>query len=307
MKRPRSNARVKKRFKRIYVEISNICNIQCSFCPIVERPKEIMSLEHYQKILNQMIPLTDDICLHLMGEPLAHPKISEIMQQTSESGGKVQITTNGLLIQKLGKMLLAQGSLRQINFSLQAFKDNFPDRPISGYLDPIIEFTKECFIHRPDVYINYRMWNFGDKSFKENKELITYLEEKLRWNNLNSKVDVAHIKSKKVFKDRKLYLHFDSRFEWPSAHFPIRSERGTCLGLRNHFGIHADGSLVPCCLDKEAVITLGNVFEDSIESIIDSDRAVSMREGFERGELVDDLCKRCTFIQRFDSKLKENN
>lgn len=295
---------MEKRFKRIYVEISNICNVQCSFCPIVERPKEIMSLEHYQKILNQIVGLTDDICLHLMGEPLAHPRIEEIMRKTSDAGGKVQITTNGLLIQKLGPMLLAQASLRQINFSLQAFKDNFPHRPLSDYLDPIIEFTKECFVKRQDIYINYRMWNFGDQSFKENEELINYLEKSLKWNQVNRKVDVANIKSKKVFNDHRLYLHFDSRFEWPSPDFPIRSDKGTCQGLRNHFGIHADGSVVPCCLDKEAVITLGNAFEDSIESIIDSNRARLMREGFERGELVDDLCQRCTFIKRFESKLK---
>jgi len=298
---------VGKRFKRIHVEISNICNVQCSFCPIVERPKEIMGVEQYQKILNQIVPLADDICLHLMGEPLAHPKIEELMEKTSEAGGKVQITTNGLLIQRLGEMLIEQESLRQINFSLQAFKDNFPDRPLSGYLDPIIQFTRECFSRRPDVYINYRMWNYGDQSFKENEELINYLEKELSWDKLNREVDVSHIKSKKVFLNHKLYLHFDSRFEWPSPHFPIRSDKGTCQGLRNHFGIHADGSVVPCCLDKEAVITLGNAFEDSIESIIDGVRARSMREGFERGELVEDLCKRCTFIQRFDSKLKGND
>ncbi len=263
-----------------------------------------MALDQYQKILDQLVPLTDDICLHLMGEPLAHPKIKEIMERTSLAAGKVQITTNGLLIKKLGGMLLSQSCLRQINFSLQAFKDNFPERPLSEYLDPIIEFSKFCFSQRPDVYINYRMWNFGDKSFQENEELINYLEEKLQWDKLNREVDVSHIKSKKVFTDKKLYLHFDSRFEWPSPHFPKRSDKGTCQGMRNHFGIHADGSVVPCCLDKEAVISLGNAFEESIESIIDGHRATAIREGFERGELVEDLCKRCTFIQRFDSKLK---
>jgi len=69
-----------KRFKRIHVEISNICNVQCSFCPIVERPKEIMGLDKYKIILDQIVSLAEDICLHLMGEPLAHPKILEIFK-----------------------------------------------------------------------------------------------------------------------------------------------------------------------------------------------------------------------------------
>ena len=293
-----------KRFKRVHVEISNICNVQCSFCPIVERPKEIMAIDQYQKIVDQLVPLTDDICLHLMGEPLAHPKIKEILNLTSKASGKVQITTNGLLIKKLGTLLLEQDCLRQINFSLQAFKDNFPDRPLSDYLDPIIEFTEKCFAQRPEVYINFRMWNFGDESYKQNSELINYLENKMKWTGLNREVDVSHRKSKKVYTDKRLYLHFDSRFEWPSPHFPIRSDKGTCQGMRNHFGIHADGTVVPCCLDKEALIDLGNVFENDLGDIIDGTRAVAIKNGFERGELVEDLCKKCTFIKRFDSKLK---
>ncbi len=293
-----------KRFKRVHVEISNICNVQCSFCPIVERPKEIMSLEQYQKILTQVVPLTDDICLHLMGEPLAHPQIEKILKLTSADHGKVQITTNGILIKKLGSMLLEQTSLRQINFSLQAFKDNFPDRPLSGYLDPIIDFTLECFSKRPDVYINYRLWNFGDRSFEENSEVIDYLANALEWGTIKKEVDVSHIKSKRIFSDKKLYLHFDSRFDWPSPEFPPRSEQGTCQGMRNHFGIHADGTVVPCCLDKEAVINLGNIFESSLSEIIDGVRATAIKEGFEKGLLVEDLCKRCTFIKRFDSKLR---
>ncbi len=292
-----------KRFKRVHVEISNICNVQCSFCPIVERPKEIMDELQYQRILDQLVPLTDDICLHLMGEPLAHPKFESLMERSSLAGAQVQITTNGILIKRLGKMLLNQSSLRQINFSLQAFKDNFPERPLSDFLDPIIDFTLNCFKDRPDVYINYRLWNFGDKSFSENEEVLDYLEAKLNWGELNRNVEVAHIKSKKIFKDRKLYLHFDSRFDWPSENFPLRSEQGTCQGLRNHFGIHADGTVVPCCLDKEAVIKLGNAFEQSIEDILSSDRSLAIKNGFENGRLVEDLCKRCTFIKRFDSKL----
>jgi len=234
------------------------------------------------------------------------PTFLEILNLTSNAGGKVQITTNGLLIKKLGTNLLAQPSLRQINFSLQAFKDNFPNRPLSEYLDPIIEFTKKCTVERPDVYINFRMWNYGDKSFEENKELIDYLQSQFKWENLNRNVDVSHIKSKKIFEDKKLYLHFDSRFDWPSPDFPKRSEKGTCQGLRNHFGIHANGEVVPCCLDKEAVINLGNVFDKSLDDILNSERACSIKEGFEKGILVEDLCQRCTFIKRFDSKLKQS-
>ncbi len=287
-----------KPYKRIHIEISNICNVQCSFCPIVERPKDIMSLAAFEKTLVDAIPLSDDICLHLMGEPLAHPQFLEILEISRQHQASLQITTNGLLIKKYEDELLKGETVRQINFSLQAFKDNFPDRPIETYLDPIIEFTKKSFELNPDQYINFRLWNHGVKSFRENEEIIDYLEKALQF-KMKREVDPGHIKSKKVINDKRLYFHFDSRFEWPSPHFPKHSEKGTCQGLRNHVGIHSDGTVVPCCLDKEAVINLGNVFERPLKEILTSERAVRMKQGFEEGILVEDLCQRCTYIKRF--------
>lgn len=285
-------------FQRVHIEISNICNVQCSFCPVVERPKDIMPLEKFSNLLDQVVPITKDVCLHLMGEPLAHPDFSNFLKTATEKKASLQITTNGLLIKKYTDLIINSKCVRQINFSLQAFKDNFPERPLSEFLDPIITFTEECFRREPDIFINYRLWNHGDQSFSENEDIIQYLEEKLSF-TLKRTVDVGGIKSKKVFLDKRLYFHFDSRFEWPSPNFPKRSDKGTCHGLRNHFGIHADGTVVPCCLDKEATIKLGNAFDDSIDSILLSDRAVKIAKGFERGELVEDLCQKCTYIKRF--------
>lgn len=290
-----------KPYKRIHIEISNICNVQCSFCPIVERPKDIMSCSEFQDVLRQANPLSEDICLHLMGEPLAHPDFEQLLKISNEHKASLQITTNGLLIKRYGEFLRTDDTVRQINFSLQAFKDNFPNRPIGEYLDPIVQYTKEAFEKCPDQYINYRLWNHGAESFEENEEIINYLEMALNF-KLKREVDPGHIKSKKVFKDKRLYFHFDSRFDWPSPHFPISSKEGTCQGLRNHFGIHADGTVVPCCLDKEAVIDLGNVFSKPLAEILSSPRATAIKNGFEEGRLVEDLCQRCTYIKRFQKK-----
>lgn len=288
-------------FKRIHLEISNICNVQCSFCPIVDRPKEVMSLSQIEQSILQIKPLTEDICLHLMGEPLAHPQFEEILKICDHHQTQIQITTNGILTKKYTDLLLSSSSLRQINFSLQAFKDNFPERNIDEYLKPILRFTERSFEERPELYINYRLWNHGIETFKENEEFFLKFESFFDV-KINRNVDPGHIKSKKILESKRLYLHFDSRFEWPNPNFPKRSEKGTCQGLRNHFGIHADGTVVPCCLDKEAVINLGNVFETGVSDILNSPRAQAIKNGFEAGELVEDLCQRCTFISRFDKK-----
>ncbi len=285
-------------YKRAHLEISNICNVQCSFCPIVERPKDIMSLKDFSSILSQLTPISEDVCLHLMGEPLAHPEFTEILNIGEEQKASFQITTNGLLIHRYEDLILKGSAVRQINFSLQAFKDNFPDRNLCDYLNPVLSFTEKARSLRPDLYINFRLWNLKEGESDENEEVFRYLEDFFSI-EINRQVDPSFRKSKKLLKNARVYLHFDSRFEWPSLDFPIVSEVGRCHGLRNHFGIHADGTVVPCCLDKEATINLGNALESSVEDILNSPRARSIREGFENGILVEEMCQKCTFRKRF--------
>jgi len=288
------------RFKRVHIEISNICNVQCSFCPIVSKPKTILSLEKFEYILKEVAPIADDVCLHLLGEPLAHPNFEDIVHICDLYGVSIQLTTNGLLIERYSDLLLKSTSLRQINFSLQVFKDNFPDKDPIPYLQKVFSFTQNAFMHNPDLYINYRLWDTGTI---DNEDYLSMIENEFDV-SLKRAVDTSGIKSKKVLN--RLYMHFDSRFDWPSPLFPKRSEVGTCYGLVNHFGIHADGTVVPCCLDKDAVIDLGNIFKTPIINILNSERASSIKLGFEKGVLVEELCQKCTFIKRFDKKNAQN-
>ncbi len=96
-----------------------------------------------------------------------------------------------------------------------------------------------------------------------------------------------------------MYLHFDTRFEWPDLENKSFGSNGRCNGLIGHIGIQADGTVVPCCLDKEAILNLGNCLETPLSDILNDKRATEMRDGFNNGKLVEDLCKRCDFIKRF--------
>lgn len=282
-------------FKKINIEISNICNVQCSFCPVVERDKYVMSSDQFKAVAHQIKPLTERITLHLMGEPLAHPKLKEILQICDELELKVEITTNALLLKRYQDLLLETQSIVQINFSLQAYQDNFPHKDFRKFFIPILVFTETAHLKRPDLYINFRLWNvdIGDDVNEEIfKEIEIFYGVKI-----NRTVDVGHIKSKRIWN--RVYLHFDSRFEWPSLNAPFQGDNGKCHGLKGHIGIHADGTVVPCCLDMEATIKLGNCFEDSVPEILNSPRAKAMRDGFSKGILVEDLCKHCSYIKRF--------
>jgi len=286
---------------RIYIEISNVCNVQCSFCPTVGRDNEIMSDEDFEKILKQAAPLAEQVCLHLMGEPLAHPRFKHLLAICENYNVLVQLTTNGLLIKRYHDLLIDSPIIRQVNFSLQSFTDNFPEKSIDDYLYKILEFIRLGHEKRPELYTNLRLWNLAaqtntDGVSDKNENIYRYIEQYFNI-DIKRKVDVGGFKSKRLWN--RLYLHFDTRFEWPSMDLPIHGDKGRCNGLVGHVGIQADGTVVPCCLDKEAVLNLGNCLERPLVDILNDERATKMRDGFNSGKLVESLCQRCSFIQRF--------
>ncbi len=291
-----------KRFKKIYIEISNVCNLQCTFCPEVARGKAFMEPALFQEAAAAAAPLTDVVCFHLMGEPLLHPEFEAYLNVCGALGLRVELTTNGILLDEKRANALMNPALSQVNFSLQSFESNFPDRDNSEYLQRIFAFTLRAFQERPDLYLNYRLWNEGAPGADVSNE---HMIEKIR---RGLKTDFNDFKgSKSVHIKQRLYLHRDVRFEWPHPGRPVRSTKGFCHGLSSHIGILADGTVVPCCLDKEGVINLGNCGSDRLTSIIDGPRATSIREGFKNRILVEDLCQKCTFISRFDDKAHMKN
>jgi radical SAM protein with 4Fe4S-binding SPASM domain len=294
---------MEKQIKRAYLEITNICNLDCSFCPITERDRNTMSLADFEKAIKQVAPIAEEVSLHLMGEPLAHPDFREILRKCEQEKIVLQLTTNGLLLERYADELLNSSSIRQINISLQSYMDNYPNKPFGEYLEKVTSFIDRVIGEKPEIYINFRLWNLDsdqeDKLKAENEKVFRYLEGKYQI-EIKRVVDTGSIKSKKLFS--RVYLHFDSRFEWPRLNLPKNSEQGRCHGLINQIGIHADGTVVPCCLDDQKILSLGNVFEQDLNSILESDRATAIRNGFQNGRLVEELCQKCDYIKRFNKE-----
>lgn len=293
------------KFERINIEISNSCNLKCTFCPAVERGEQVLSPDKFQYILDEVGPFTKEVVLHLLGEPLGHPEFKGILEVASRSGVPVNVVTNGILLHGDRPELLLKPIVRQVSFSLQSFESNFPGRDPKVYVDRIYRFIQQALELRPDLYINLRFWDlsgFGAVDTSRNQTMRDYLADVLHfsWSDIN--VDLRRRKNWRL--TGRLYLHFDSRFEWPHMSNPIRQEVGTCQALKGHIGIHADGTVVPCCLDHKGDLPLGNLFKESLHSILSSPRAVKMRQGFDQGILTEELCKRCGFIERFSKKKK---
>lgn len=288
------------RFKKIYLEISNICNLQCSFCPVVERDKQSLSLSELREYLRQVKNLAERVCFHVMGEPTNHPDFKEAVEIADQEGVKLEITTNGTLLSEKIQEALLSPAIQQINFSLQSFVDNFPKADPNTYFSNILSFVLKAEQMRPELYINFRFWNLESNEQQNpiNEFFLKKIEETYHL-KVNRNVDPAFNKSKRL--RQRIYLHFDSRFEWPQLNRPIHSLRGTCWGARSQLAVHANGDVVPCCLDKEANIKLGSLKTMSLSEILMSQRYVELKKGFETGELKEELCQKCTYRARFST------
>lgn len=292
-------------FERLYIEISNICNLQCKFCPEVIREKKLLAPADFRKFATQAKPLTKQICLHLMGEPLAHPQFSEIMDICDELGLKIFLTTNGTLLKRHADKLLNWKSLEQINFSVHSYFANPARLTLQDYLSPILDFCDKSLEKQEkkqaDFYINLRLWNLAKSNQQKDQNLQVFDVLNRHFGiELNENVDIKMNKSKKI--RHKLYVHFDTEFIWPDLSQVKRSEEGSCYGLRKQLAIHANGDVVPCCLDKESLLKIGNVFDNDLKDIMVSGRAKKIRTGFENGKLVEDLCQKCQYADRFRKK-----
>jgi MoaA/NifB/PqqE/SkfB family radical SAM enzyme len=292
-----------KRYSKVNIEISNVCNLQCSFCPEVIRDKHLMDLALFGRAIEQVAPLTDQVCFHLMGDPLVHPELEAMLDICHGNGVRVFLVTNGVLLSPARLELLLHPALRQVNFSLHAFADNFGDRDPSEYLNRIFTYTERALTERPDLYVNFRVWDLGSPRGALNglEDMLSRIEERFSV-TIKRNPDVGAHKGR-ILKNR-LYLHFDTEFVWPDLSLPVLGEQGTCYGLTSHFGILADGTVVPCCLDKEGKIALGNLRDLPLLEILEGPRAKALLEGFRKNRLVESLCQRCNYIERFQPKRK---
>ena len=288
-----------KTFKKVYIEITSVCNLACSFCPPTERAKGLIKVEQFNKILDEIRPHTKYIYLHVKGEPLLHPRIHQLLDAAHEKGFKVNITTNGTLIKKNREKLLGKPALRQINFSLHSFDGHEGSENREKYLGDILEFVREA--SKFNTIISYRLWNLqqdhiSDLAARRNRETLEIIENEY---NLDFRIEEKVQPGKGVKIANNIYLNQDHEFRWPSLLAPEDEGKGFCHALRSQAAILVDGTVVPCCLDGEGVINLGNVHEQSFSEIVEGERANNIVEGFSRREVVEELCRKCGYRQKF--------
>ena len=278
------------KFKKIYIEITNSCNFDCSFCFKSSRTGKFMSVSEFQLIINKIRPYTDYIYLHVLGEPLLHPQLDEILALADAANLYVNITTNGALID-LKKEILLRHSVRQINVSLHDAQENIAAKNIDSYFETIFNFTDKA---APKTYINLRLWNSGEVKSLEFNEICF---EKIADRFNKSAEDLRMYDSKTGIKlDEHVFLQHAPQFDWPDGKTLRNPGSKNCYALRDHIAVLCDGTVVPCCLDADANLSLGNIFTEDFRDIILSSRALKIRNGFQNCKITEEFCKSCGFI-----------
>lgn len=280
-----------KPYKKVYIETTNRCNLACVFCPGTRRALRSMSEAEFTRVLDQIAPFTDFVYLHLMGEPLLNPSFFAFADAIAEKGLKLCLTTNGTLLRgELAERILGNtGRIHKINISLQAEEANEAlDR--ESYIAQCAAFGKAV---AGRAILVYRLWNEGGLN-ADNGYLLSALRDAFPgdWEPNTRGFRIGD----------RTFIEFGERFEWPDAEAePVGTADGSfhCYGLKDQFGILADGTVVPCCLDHEGDIALGNVFREELAEILKSPRATALAEGFAKGLASEELCRRCGYATRF--------
>lgn len=278
---------------KAYVEITNQCNLSCNFCPKTRRAPRRMSAAEFSAVADALRGHVRYLYLHLMGEPLSHPALSDILTIAAEKGFRVCITTNGTLLKNRGEVLLEKASaLHKVSVSLHALEGSGAPMAMDEYLETVWSFCDA--LRKTGVHCALRLWNAGGAE-ERNGEILSFIEEKIG----TDPAELPRTRSRSRVLAEDLFLEMEEKFSWPDME---AGETGTqfCFGLRDQLGVLADGTVVPCCLDHEGDVPLGNLFETPLADILESHRAKAIYDGFSNRSPAEALCRRCGFATRFN-------
>lgn len=269
------------KLKKVYIEITNTCNLNCNFCIKNQRKNQTLTIEEFSIILDKIKSYTDYIYLHVLGEPLLHREINEFMNLAKKKGFNINITTNGYLIDKIK----TNKNIRQLNISVHSYDEKY-NISLDDYLKKITDTVENLIMNGTKVSL--RIWIKN----KNTKFILNWLNNKY---NTNITIEDL-IKGKNIILKENLYLNTNEEFIWPDLNNNYYNESGKCYGLIDHIGILVDGTVIPCCLDSLGIINLGNIFNDDLDKILNEERANKIKEGFKNNKKVEELCKHCKFL-----------
>lgn len=271
---------------RCYIEITNVCNLNCDFCPKHHRASRQMTLDEFDLLTDRVRGEVCFLYFHLMGEPLLHPLLPQFIVMARRKGFKTVLTSNGTLLRRTTGLL--ETLPHKIQLSLHSHEANAKGQ-LGAYVDEVMRFATQAAQRGTCVVL--RLWNQGGKD-RENEELMSLMATYVPrpW----------HLRPDGYRLCDNLYLEFDRKFAWPQlapssadSCEPNSKPQLFCKALVKQIGVLVDGSLVPCCLDHDGDVILGNLYVQSLQDILHSPRARALVEGFFHHRATEKLCQNC--------------
>lgn len=287
------------KFYRIYVELTNVCGLSCSFCPTKALPTKQMDLDFFESVIRQAKTYTNEIACHVVGDPLTQSNLHAYLDIIHMYGLKAMLTTSGYFLKKHSYDTLFHPCVKQINISLNSFNKNDTSLTFEQYITPVLTLCKEKLDRKEELFINLRVWNLDEMMSERHFNEMLFEKLSKAFDTPLSLDNIYKTRPKSIRLAYKILVHFDNYFEWPSLHNKNYGH-GTCQGLQSHIAILASGKIVPCCLDCDGVIELGDLHEQSLKEILSAKRAVNMIEGFKENRAVEELCQKCSYKERFN-------
>lgn len=267
---------------KAFLEISNCCNLSCTFCHGTAREKRMMTFDEFETLAGKLQGKAQYLYFHVLGEPLLHPELPRMIRRAAELGFRPMITTNGTLLAERGGEL-AETPVFKVSISLHASEANGAFAG-EAYLSGCFDFARRA--SEKGIITAFRLWNIGGAD-KGNASLLDALHSAFpgEWRKIRSGECMAE----------HVYLEWGKKFDWPDLQAEEIGSEFFCYGLRDQIGILADGTVVPCCLDAEGALALGNLFEQEADEILASPRARAIYDGFTQHRAVEPLCRRCGY------------
>lgn len=288
----REGAEPVRQLKKAYLEITNVCNLRCRFCPGTRRPAGFLSVRDFRRYGEKLRPHTEYLYLHLMGEPLLHPQLAELLTVAEALRFRVMVTTNGALLSQRGELLYSSPAVEKVSISLHSFEGSEREG-LAGYLEQCVCFAEMASAAGKKCVL--RLWNLDGVDTRgantQNGSILTALEAAFPgpWKEGRRGTTLAP----------RVFLEFGEKFDWPDLSAPEEDSPTFCYGLRDQVGVLWDGTVVPCCLDHEGDIPLGSLREQTLEEILNGPRAQAIYNGFSQGRAEEELCRCCGFARRF--------
>jgi len=282
------------KFHKVYIELTNICGLSCTFCPTKLTQSTTMTLDFFENILIQLKPYTKELAFHVFGDPLTLSNLQYYLDIALKHSFKVHITTTGYYLKKFDLNIFLHKAIKQINFSLNSYNKNEMKMSLEEYLNPMFQLCDLKLSKKVHNFINFRLWNLDLENSENqfNSEVFKALSKKFT-------IDLSNIDytcPKRI--ENQILIDFDKYFKWPDLK-DTENNDGYCHGLSSQIAILSSGTVVPCCLDSFGIIDLGDLHKSTLKEILFSQKSLDIVNGFKNNIAVEELCKKCTFKNRF--------